>query len=124
MSAAPPAHLLSRRGGPRPCQPGCQCRRHKGWRELNPSYEARHKRMRKIRGPALAQVCVACIEQKVRRSAQQWAQVHGTDGLDPWADYVPLCIAHHLRYDYTSERRQKVTVAADQRQRDTLGRFA
>jgi hypothetical protein len=26
--------------------------------------------------------------------------IHGADGYDPWADYVPLCRSCHLLYDH------------------------
>lgn len=31
--------------------------------------------------------------------AREWAQIHGTSGLDFLNDYVPLCRSCHIRYD-------------------------
>lgn len=53
-----------------------------------------HKRVVIYRGPASAHQCVGCLAQ-----AAEWATVHGETGQDPWADYVPLCIRCHQRYD-------------------------
>jgi hypothetical protein len=36
--------------------------------------------------------------------ARDWAQVHGTDGTDVWADYVPMCRKHHIAYDGSGHR--------------------
>lgn len=55
---------------------------------------AKHRRLHKVRGKASAHPCVRC-----NRQARDWAQIHSEDGTDPWADYVPLCRACHLRYD-------------------------
>jgi len=73
-----------------------------------------HKQVRKLRGPASAQLCVRC-----EGKARHWAQLHTEDGLDPWADYVPLCMSCHQIYDrvnvghqQTAETREKIASAA------------
>jgi hypothetical protein len=62
-------------------------------------YSRMHRKVRKLRGPASAQLCVRCIENGADKQAHDWAQVHTEDGLDPWADYVPLCRSCHEIYD-------------------------
>jgi hypothetical protein len=57
-------------------------------------YNALHKRVTYHRGPASQHQCVRCPAQ-----AAEWATVHGEDGTDPWADYVPMCHPCHVHYD-------------------------
>jgi hypothetical protein len=57
-----------------------------------------HKRIYKARGKASGQQCVRCPKQ-----AHDWARIHGQDGQDPWADYVPMCRSCHIRYDGINE---------------------
>lgn len=70
------------------------------WTGDEATYTARHKRVRRERGPANQQKCKFCGEQ-----ARDWAQVHGTDGLDIQNDYNPLCRACHIEYDNTMKTR-------------------
>jgi len=49
--------------------------------------------VRDQRGPAKEQACVGCGS-----AAQEWAQIHGTDGEDP-ADYDAMCCSCHNKYD-------------------------
>lgn len=63
------------------------------------TWAAKHKRLRKARGPAAAHSCVKCAECETVKTAYDWAQIHGQDGSDPWADFIPLCRACHLCYD-------------------------
>jgi hypothetical protein len=65
--------------------------------------------------------CVMCAEIGTPRPARDWAQVHGTDGQDPWADYVPLCRIHHRRYDRIGERQRGMVRNPNH---DALGRFS
>ena len=62
------------------------------------SYEYRllHKRVYRARGKASAHECSGCLAR-----ARDWARIHTESGHDPWADYVPLCRACHIRYDGT-----------------------
>jgi hypothetical protein len=64
-----------------------------------------HRRVRTRRGKASGHPCVKHAEIGVTKPARDWAQIHGTDGLDLWADYVPLCKSCHVRYDFTPETR-------------------
>jgi hypothetical protein len=57
-------------------------------------YNNLHHRMVRARGKASLQQCVRCGEL-----AKHWAQLHETNGLDIWADYVPMCIKCHRTYD-------------------------
>lgn len=87
------------------CLPGCECGRHRGneftdkVNGFNTVYFNRHTAVRRARGRAAEQVCVKCDG-----SAAHWAMVHGTDGSDPWVDFVPLCISCHHAYDKSHER--------------------
>jgi len=58
------------------------------------SYFGLHKRVSRARGPASAHQCVRCPAQ-----AAHWATVHGETGTDIWADYVPMCVSCHRKYD-------------------------
>lgn len=60
----------------------------------DPVYRANHRRLHKERGRAAEHQCVRCPAQ-----AQEWAQVHGEDGSDPWADFVSMCRRCHVNYD-------------------------
>ncbi len=75
------------------------------------SYNHRHWLLRRDRGSASQHTCFFCGGQ-----ARDWAQVHGTDGENPWTDYVSLCRACHIRYDgsghhqpHTKQARQKMS---------------
>lgn len=70
-----------------------------------------HRRVRRLRGKAAGHACVKHAEMEVTKPARDWAQIHGTDGKDPWADYVPLCKSCHVRYDQTAETRVKLSRA-------------
>lgn len=63
------------------------------------NYSTIHHRVFDKRGSAKDQICVKHAELGENIRADEWAQVHGTDGEDPWADYVPLCISCHRIYD-------------------------
>lgn len=90
------------------CVPGCTCGRHAGKGgapkppttdsrdgETRAQYVLRHKRLRQARGSATRHLC----EGGCQRQAREWAQIHGTSGLDFFADYMPLCRSCHIRYD-------------------------
>jgi hypothetical protein len=62
-----------------------------------PTYRTRHARVAAARGRARTHLCEGCCG----RAAEQWAQIHGTDGKNP-ADYVPLCCKCHTQYDWES----------------------
>lgn len=57
-------------------------------------YAGAHVRVYQARGPASNQVCELC-----GHPAREWAQVHGTTGLDPYEEYRALCLSCHRRYD-------------------------
>lgn len=60
----------------------------------DPSYDTRHDRLRRARGKARVHACVDC-----GGPADEWSQVHGTDGLNVETDYVPRCKKDHHAYD-------------------------
>jgi hypothetical protein len=65
------------------------------------TYSARHKRVVQARGLAKDQECLNCGAR-----ARDWAQVHGTDGLDA-KDYNPLCRKCHIKYDESHPNAKK-----------------
>lgn len=90
------------------CLPGCTCGRHAGKGgpprppttdarsgETQAQYVLRHKRLRRVCGSAARHLC----EGGCQGRARDWAQIHGTSGLDFLADYVPLCRSCHIQYD-------------------------
>src|SRR5260221_745157 len=69
----------------------------------SPGYSTRHSRVKRLRGSASAQPCQGgCGNQ-----ARDWATVHDRDGLDVFADYIPLCARCHQRYDGQTEHRAR-----------------
>lgn len=70
-----------------------------GWKGSAAGKTARHRRVSVRRGKASTHPCARCSEYGVGRQAREWAQIHETDGNDPWADFVPLCRRCHFRYD-------------------------
>lgn len=68
-------------------------------------YWGRHWQVHRWRGRAKHNNCASCAEDGIRKRARDWAQIHGTDGEDPWADYLTLCRACHIRYDKSGHRR-------------------
>lgn len=63
-------------------------------------YFGAHDRVRKQRGVAKSHLCVECGKQ-----ARDWAQTHGTTGLEV-AHYRPMCHSCHFRYDEVRARAQ------------------
>ena len=67
-------------------------------RTADPTYLTRHVRVYRRRGKAAGNPCLGystvCAGQ-----AANWAQLHGTSGLDVYRDYVPLCVPCHHEYD-------------------------
>jgi len=86
------------------CAQGCQCHRHK--RPVR-THAGLHSRVYVARGRAADQLCVQCD-----RPAKDWATVHGEDGRDPWADYVPLCRQCHCQYDGHQRKRSTTKIDA------------
>ena len=86
------------------CPLDCTCNRHKS---PTPTYRTKHQRIPRFRGQVSDELCVKCIEKGVNKPAQQWAQVHGEDGTDPWADYVPMCVKCHHIYDKIYDRQHR-----------------
>lgn len=58
-------------------------------------YAANHSRLSRQRGRAAEKRCA----EGCGRQASQWAQIHGTDGTDPFEHYKPLCRPCHANYD-------------------------
>lgn len=56
-------------------------------------YQARHRRVEKIRGKAYEHLCSNCCDM-----GADWALRHGRDPRDP-ASYDPLCRRCHTIYD-------------------------
>jgi hypothetical protein len=78
-------------------------------------YAYRHRNIRELRGPATQYECVRCTEYGVGRQAKFWSTIHGADGFDYWADYVPLCSSCHRLYDMTDELRAQFSQYASNR---------
>lgn len=68
------------------------------WRGSDVGKLALHDRVFKLRGRASSHPCLG-ISSHCTIRAKQWATLHGTDGLDPYRDYVPLCLMCHVYYD-------------------------
>jgi hypothetical protein len=66
-------------------------------------YHRRHAGIRRALGQARLRKCAHCDGQ-----AQEWATIHGRDGWDFLADYMPLCRKCHAAYD---DRARKVSEA-------------
>lgn len=76
------------------CLPGCSCSKHARSSALSTKYNARHSRLRRNRGSASRYLCVDCGEL-----AEHWSQVHGTNGMDLYNHYRPMCCSCHHEYD-------------------------
>lgn len=77
--------------------PGCICGRHPTWEsklDKPVKYHARHVRVYVERGRAREHQCVNCDQP-----AQEWAQIHDTDGMHPYDHYQPMCFKCHKAYD-------------------------
>jgi len=81
-------------------------------------YMLLHKRVYRARGKASAHECSGCPAR-----ARDWARVHTESGHDPWADYVALCRACHIRYDETglavaasNNRRREIQIRTSHRE--------
>jgi hypothetical protein len=89
-----PRYSVSRR-----CPPGCSCGRHGPAHNRLPLAEVtvrqRHTRIVLLRGKAADYLCGGLCGGRAR----DWAQIHGTSGLDPKRDYLPMCRRCHIRYD-------------------------
>lgn len=66
---------------------------HPLWAGNRPSRQARHSRVERLRGRAKTHPCTYCSNR-----AHDWAQIHGTTGLDI-NDYMALCKKCHINYD-------------------------
>jgi hypothetical protein len=67
---------------------------------LPASYQAKHVRVRAVRGKASEYTCEMCGPPT---RAAHWATLHGTEGNDPY-DYAALCVKCHLTYDRVAEK--------------------
>lgn len=85
-----------RKGTQRFCTPGCK---DQGAERNPPNYAARHTRLRRQRGSAKDQLCIDCGQP-----AAEWAQVHGTTGMEA-GDYEPRCLKCHAEYDDETKAR-------------------
>ena len=63
------------------------------------AYQVRHYKVKSVRGRAALQPCAHCAAKGTAKAARDWATVHGTDGANPWTDYIPLCKKCHSAYD-------------------------
>lgn len=75
-------------------------------RPLSTAYYMKHERLWKARGKARDQMCWRHAELGIEVPATTWATIHGEDGMDPWADYVPLCNPCHYHYDREARKGQ------------------
>lgn len=104
------------------CQPGCGCARHREladraqFKGVEVSRRTLHQRVERRRGKAREYQCVRCPER-----ALDWAQVHDTDGQDPWGHFMPLCRKCHRHYDEIGPRQRGLIKNPHH---DALGRFA
>jgi hypothetical protein len=87
--------FMGRRSGQEFCSDEC---RSLSSRNPEAGYVGRHLRVRRDRGPATDQTCVDCGQP-----AKEWSQIHGTDGQDSFAHYVPRCRKCHDVYDAESK---------------------
>jgi hypothetical protein len=84
--------------------------KHPLWKGDSATYTALHNRVYRARGKASSHGCEHC-GRKDADSRYEWATVHGTDGTDPVAHYISLCIACHRLYDLaklTLEEREEI----------------
>lgn len=81
--------LIKRKG--RFCSSRCMGQ---AWQSDNPTYRNVHERVRRARGKASEYGCV----DDCGRQAEDWSQIHGTDGTDP-EHYEPRCRTCHVAYD-------------------------
>lgn len=88
----------------------------------NVGYSALHWRVRQVRGRASDYPCVRCSEYGVGRRARHWATIHGTDGTDPFADYVPMCQQCHFAYDGVNEGNRGVPKSPEHRAAISAGK--
>jgi len=65
---------------------------------LTREYADNHFRVVSFRGRASSHLCLGYSSRCLGR-ARDWATLHGHDGHDPYADYVPLCRLCHSHYD-------------------------
>ncbi len=65
----------------------------------NPTYKTRHERVYRKRGNASECACVDC-----GNAAQDWSQIHGTNGLEA-EHYEPRCRPCHSCYDIETQPR-------------------
>lgn len=109
------------------CSSQCTCKRHKTladraqFKGESAGVRTRHQRVVRRRGKASDHECVKCLELGRRTQARDWATVHGTDGEDPWADYIALCRLCHRSYDQIGARQRGVVRNP---LHDARGRFA
>lgn len=71
------------------------------------TYSQLHRRVRRTRGNATDYLCAGCCQGR----ADEWATIHGREGLDIYLDYVPLCRHCHCEYDQenrTAARRKRM----------------
>lgn len=84
-------------------------------RKREASYNTRHRRVKIARGSARSHPCA----NECGQPAAEWAQIHGTDGLEV-EHYRPLCHKCHVNYDMTDERREQARTVNVGRKRPDL----
>jgi hypothetical protein len=104
------------------CSDGCTCGNHRGRVFEEKNYGNIHARVARSRGLAKNYICIDC-----GNSAEEWSQVHGTDGLNPSTDFVPRCVTCHRGYDgwpemiSNAQRRRWAATSSEERSR--MGRL-
>lgn len=77
--------------------------KHHSWKGDNIGYWGIHRWLRTNFGPAKEYQCEHCEKQ-----ASDWANKDHKYKRDR-NDYIPLCRGCHLKYDYTNERKFKMS---------------
>ena len=89
--------------------------KHHLWRGNDVGYQALHRRVYVKRGKASQYGCEHC-KRHDPGIRYEWATVHGTDGTDPFAHYISLCVACHRLYDLaklTLEDREQIRLRVE-----------
>ena len=78
-------------------------KKHHSWKGNKIGYWGIHRWLRQNFGPAKENKCEHCDRQ-----ALDWANKDHKYKRDR-KDYIPLCRSCHLKYDYTQERKNKMS---------------
>ncbi len=111
----------------RACLPGCVCGRHRksvkdekvlvrdSSRPIG--YRTKHDRVYRERGKASSYDCTLCARQ-----AHHWSWIHGTDGMDPFEHFRPLCRKCHHAYDEIGKQVGPAVAKSNRRRRGQKGK--